>query len=322
MIPSYARPEKLRGCLQALAAQSRLPDEVIVVVRPSDEATAAEARRSWSPLSVKLVPTYAEGIIDAEAAGVACARGEVIGFIDDDAVPGSEWCERVASWYASEDVGAVGGPILPPSVEDRQTAAGDICRVRPWGAVVNGTHKIVACPREVDHLRGCNMSVRRAFAAFDRALLGYCYRWELDICLSVRGAGLRVIYDPAAWVIHYQAGRVEDAREIRCRQANNTYVLLKHFPPHRRLAFLLYTMLWGDAGNPGIGQYLAWLLKHRQPRLLARALLPGMAGKLAGLWLLLANRRSGPRLREPNQGSLRRPPSACTFAQRIAHEEE
>jgi hypothetical protein len=234
-------------------------------------------------LSVRLVNVHPETIIDAEAAGVACARGEIIGFIDDDAVPSSEWCERVASWYANEDVGAVGGPVLAPRVQDRAVTAGEICRVRPWGAIVDGTHKIVPHAREVDHLRGCNMSLRRTFAIFDEALTGYCYRWELDLCLGVHRAGLRVIYDPAIWVIHHQSGRQEDAHEIHCRQSNNTYVLLKHFSAYRRPVFVLFTLLWGDTGCPGIGQYLGWLVKHRRLGLLTRALLPGMAGKLAGL---------------------------------------
>jgi GT2 family glycosyltransferase len=288
VIPSYHRPTQLRACLQALREQSRLPDEVIVGARPGDDATGKVAGECWTPLPVRLIPVHGNSIVAAEAAGVASARGEIIGFIDDDAVPAAEWCQRVACWYANEDVGAVGGPVLAPRAQDRQVTAGEICRVRPWGEVIDGTHKLVSHAREVDHLRGCNMSARRTFAVFDQALAGYCYRWELDLCLGVRRAGQRVIYDPAIYVTHHQRGRQENAYEIYCRQRNNTYVLLKHLPAYRRLMFLLFTLLWGDTGCPGIGQYLGWLAKHRRLGLLTHALLPGMAGKLAGCQRFLA----------------------------------
>ncbi len=39
LVPSYRRPEDLGRCLEGLAAQIRLPDEVMVVVRDEDAAT-------------------------------------------------------------------------------------------------------------------------------------------------------------------------------------------------------------------------------------------------------------------------------------------
>jgi GT2 family glycosyltransferase len=292
VIPSYQRPTQLRACLQALRAQSRLPEEVLVVARPSDGPTCDVVREEWMPLPVRLLLVHEHSIIAAETLGVTSAQGALIGFIDDDAIPAPEWCQRVVSWHSDPEVGAVGGPVLAPQGGPRSATAGEICRVRPWGEVIDGTHELVAQAREVDHLRGCNMSVRRTMIALDPAFSGYCYRWELDLCLRVRRAGLRVIYDPNIYVTHHQPGRLETPREIYCRQRNNTYVLLKHLSASRRLAFLLFTLLWGDTGSPGMGQYLGWLVKHRRLHLLTRALLPGMAGKLAGCRIFLAGRAS------------------------------
>ncbi len=288
VIPSYNRPTHLRACLGALKGQSLLPDQVIMVVRPDDVSTTQVASECWGALAVQIVCVHERSIIAAETAGVAHARGEIIGFLDDDAVPAEDWCERIVAWYEDESVGAVGGPVLTPQADAQVAVVDDICCVRPWGEVVDGTHKLVAAPREVDHLRGCNMSVRKRFAIFDQALGGYCYRWELDVCLAARRASKRVVYDPAITVVHNQQGRVESAREVYCRQRNNTYVLLKHLPPYLRPGFLLFTLVWGDTGCPGIAQYLGWIAKHRRLALLTRALLPGMVGKVAGCLRFIA----------------------------------
>ncbi|NTX23610.1 glycosyltransferase family 2 protein, partial [Burkholderia cepacia] len=39
LVPTYRRPADLARCLLALQRQQRLPDEVIVVARPEDDAT-------------------------------------------------------------------------------------------------------------------------------------------------------------------------------------------------------------------------------------------------------------------------------------------
>ena len=39
MVPTYRRPADLKRCLDALRAQARPADEVLVVARPEDDAT-------------------------------------------------------------------------------------------------------------------------------------------------------------------------------------------------------------------------------------------------------------------------------------------
>ena len=41
LVPTYRRPQDLARCLAALQKQERVPDEVVVVARPDDEATHA-----------------------------------------------------------------------------------------------------------------------------------------------------------------------------------------------------------------------------------------------------------------------------------------
>ena len=46
--------------------------------------------------------------------GIALAAGEIIAFIDDDAVPEPDWLDDLAAEYDDSIVGAVGGKVDPP----------------------------------------------------------------------------------------------------------------------------------------------------------------------------------------------------------------
>ena len=50
LVPTYRRAADLERCLSALAAQTRAPDEIVVVTQPEDtDALALLARRQEGP---------------------------------------------------------------------------------------------------------------------------------------------------------------------------------------------------------------------------------------------------------------------------------
>ena len=54
------------------------------------------------------------GISEARNTGVRHARGDIIAFIDDDAVPSTTWAEEIAKTFVEHsDVIGVSGPVLP-----------------------------------------------------------------------------------------------------------------------------------------------------------------------------------------------------------------
>ena len=107
VIPSYNDADMLRRCLEALAVQTRHPDEIIVVDTHSTADTAAVAHAA----GVRLVSQSLPGIFPATAAGFAAARGDLIGRLDADSVPPPDWVERVvAAFEADPDLDALRGP--------------------------------------------------------------------------------------------------------------------------------------------------------------------------------------------------------------------
>lgn len=91
VIPVFNDAEFLRVCLAALARQSRLPDEVIVVDNNSVDASAAVARS----FSARVLREPVQGIAPASATGFDAANGDLIARLDADSIPADDWLERM-----------------------------------------------------------------------------------------------------------------------------------------------------------------------------------------------------------------------------------
>jgi GT2 family glycosyltransferase len=278
IVPTYRRPQDLTRCLQALTQQSRLPTEVIVVVRDQDSDTwnLLETLKAL-PLPLKTVTVSIPGVIAAMNAGVAAASGDFIAFTDDDAAPHPDWLQRIEAYFLADDrVGGVGGRDAIQRSEPWFHGERDIVgRLQWYGRLIGEHHRGSGTAREVDVLKGVNMSFRRsAFnqLQFDQRLLGTGAQvhFEVAFCLSLKRQGWKLIYDPAIVVDHYIAQRFdEDQREsfnsVALTNAvhNETLALLEHLPPLQQIAFWLWAVLIGSWQAPGFVQWLRMLLKER-----------------------------------------------------------
>lgn len=100
VIPAYNEERLLRGCLQAIAGQKILPDQVIVVDNNSSDATATVAGEFDF---VTVVQEPRQGIVHARNRGFdrAVANGsDIIGRIDADTVLPAGWVEAVLAFYS------------------------------------------------------------------------------------------------------------------------------------------------------------------------------------------------------------------------------
>jgi glycosyltransferase involved in cell wall biosynthesis len=276
IVPTYKRPESLSRCLDALACQDRQADEILVVVRSTDPESQAVVRERDSP--VRLVLVDRAGVLAAMNAGVDASSGDVVCLTDDDAQPCHDWISRVLATYATDPkIGAVGGRDWVYQGEQLETGTKLVVGRVSWFGRVTGNHHLGIGPaRDVDVLKGVNLSVRGGLLRgmrFDQRLLneGTGPHWELGLCLALRRMGYRVIYDPAIEVEHYPQPRVGDSREpgpsqVRAAAHNETLALLEHLPPVGRTAHLLWTTAIGTRGVPGLAQTARLLLRTGDPK--------------------------------------------------------
>lgn len=274
VIPTYCRSTDLERCLQALKRQTRPADEVLVIVRDSDRQTWAFLETfDAAPLPLKAATVTQSGVVAAMNLGLETAMGEIVAFTDDDADPHIDWLERIEAHFQSDEkIGGVGGrdsiQCSAAWLLDRQEVVGQL----QWCGRIIGNHHIGSGnAREVDILKGVNMSFRRAAIyglRFDQRMLGTGAQvhFEVAFCLAIKRRGWKLIYDPAVLVDHYPAQRFdEDQRNAFNPIAfynevhNETLALLEHLSPLRRIVFLLWGILIGTRRAFGLIQCFRFL---------------------------------------------------------------
>lgn len=108
VIPAYNEESHLAACLEAIAAQTVRPFEVIVVDNASTDRTV-EIARSYP--FVRLLHERRRGAVHARDRGFNAARGEIIGRIDVDSLLASDWVENVQRAFSERPLDAVSGRI-------------------------------------------------------------------------------------------------------------------------------------------------------------------------------------------------------------------
>lgn len=99
IIPVYNEERHIEACLEAVARQSVMPDEVIVVDNNSTDNTAKLAKKFKF---VRVVSEKKQGLIPARDRGFKEAKGQILGRIDADSIIHEDWCERVKIAFSNE----------------------------------------------------------------------------------------------------------------------------------------------------------------------------------------------------------------------------
>ena len=308
VVTSYRRTALLERCLGGIAGQSPAPDEVVVVHRQEDEETRGflERWRAGDPQHRRATEVRRAGIVHALVAGTVAARGDVVAFLDDDAVPRAGWLAELRAGFDDPAVGGVGGRFVDHvDGRERRGRTRRVGRITWYGRVIGHHDMDTDYVGDVEVLPGANMSFRRELIHHDERLLhtsnGLALANELDACLTVCRLGHRLLYRPSAVVDHYTTSyrdpklgsRVAGA-DVFTSAANYTYALLKYLPWHRRIVFLAYAYLVGSSMLPGPGRVLAQLTAGpRRAWAMAGRVPVTWRGRLAGLAMFRAWRREG-----------------------------
>jgi GT2 family glycosyltransferase len=205
VVIASVRPAALRRTLDALRHQRHREFEVIVVEGPSFGSTRTVEQL---PTDTRIAHCPEANLSRARNIGIAAASGEIVAFIDDDAIPEAHWLADLLAAYEDERVGGAGGVVIGrdgwwpeygPTLSDR------LGRVRfdlrpPYSAQLEaGADPFV-------FLRGGNMSFRReqivAIGGFDEALA--LAQDDVDVCLRLIDTGVVLRPLPNAFVHHHR----------------------------------------------------------------------------------------------------------------------
>ncbi len=212
IVSTRNRAEQLARCLESLVHQEiATPDayEIIVVDNGSTDDTRqiVETARSQF-LRVRYLYEARLGLSIARNAGVRHAMGSIVCFIDDDAIPSSQYVSEILASFDDPRVACAGGKVVaswpdgtPPEWFSpryanvvAQTNFGETARI-----MKNGEFPF-----------GCNIAFRKetfqSLGGFDESLgkRGKNNIWgeEVDLCHRLQHEGFLVFYNPRAAVLH------------------------------------------------------------------------------------------------------------------------
>lgn len=206
------RCEDLRDALESMLDQEGLEDlacEVVVVDNGSDPGTrrVCEDFAGIGNPAVRYVREERPGLSLARNHGLHEARGELVAFLDDDAIAEPGWVRRVWALHQAEEIVAAGGPIHAHWMLPRPDWATD-----EWLWQMGFVWDLGPNQKDVDILLGSNMVFRRRdllnVGGFDitygrrgSCLLGGEENKLFAELRALRKGG-RVVYSPEAVVRH------------------------------------------------------------------------------------------------------------------------
>ncbi len=186
IIPVYNEAGHLGACLEAIARQTVLPYEVIVVDNNSADTTAAIA--DYYPF-VTLLTERRQGVVHARNRGFDAASGDVIGRIDADTLLPGSWVAQVQAIFKDASVSAVSGA---PDYYDFGLAR--------WANVIDYPLRAHLARKlgKTKFLWGANMAVRRDawHQVRSRLCVASQMHEDFDLAIHLQAAGLKVDYNP------------------------------------------------------------------------------------------------------------------------------
>ena len=185
-------------------------DTELVLVSDGNEAVAERFRADFGDRDDVVTHCNDEnvGLLASRNNGAAVATGDVVAFIDDDAIADTEWVAQLVEAYEYEDALAAGGKMTPAWVAGRP---GFLPEEFYW--LVGVTHRGFADgPGEVRNTFGSNISFRRdvflELDGFDTTIGGRqgdknLQGGETELCARLADEyGHGVYYNPRARVAH------------------------------------------------------------------------------------------------------------------------
>jgi len=218
------RFEDFKKALPSILAQTRLPDELIVVDSSDEKRLEAYLTSAKLPFPVRYLHTQ-PGLTLQRNHGIRECAGDLVFFFDDDVELNAKYLHEVETVFASDikhEIGAVGGKIVEhssPSVRQRLEQFTFYVLRLIFGVVGtrNGKFYPSGMPSHlhrnqpsgfIECLSGCCMAFRREVfekARFDEALAHYGLMEDVDISKQVLVAGYKIYYQTSATLIHNES---------------------------------------------------------------------------------------------------------------------
>ncbi len=202
------RLEDIHKAVDSLLSQTQPLHEIIIAVDHNEELYNQLQTQLSSKVTVALNKDL-QGLSGTRNVGVSAATGELVAFLDDDAIAEKDWTHHLAKHFEDPNVIAIGGKILPMWLD----------KGRPYWFpeelywIIGCTYKgMPTNGNEIRNVIGCNMAFRKKSlvnAGLFRSDLGRTGKIsgqdeETELCIRIKSKmpSGSILYEPNAIVYH------------------------------------------------------------------------------------------------------------------------
>jgi O-antigen biosynthesis protein len=210
-ILSWNRRKLLRDCLEAIARHTDYPHTLCVVEQGSTDGS----REYLQGLGDRVVPILLDenvGFVRGNNLVMDRFREQDVVLLNNDTLVRPGWLTALADRaYSAPEVGIVGAKLVYPDGR-LQEAGGEIFQDgtgRNIGKRDDPDRYSYTQVREVDYCSAACLYVRREVlerVGFLDERYHPAYFEDTDLCFAAAAAGFRVLYEPAAVVVHLEGG--------------------------------------------------------------------------------------------------------------------
>jgi len=209
IIPVYNQLAYTAACLESIASTpASVACEVLVVDDASSDETQAWLERCRGIQVIR--NRRNKGFIGTCNRGARRARGRYLVFLNNDTRVTDGWLDALVDTFRSDPDAGVVGARLVFADGTLQEAGGIVFRdASGWnfGRGDDPDRPVYRFVSEADYVSGACLAIERdrfvEFDGFDRHYAPAYYE-DTDLCFKARRAGLKVLYQPASTVIHFE----------------------------------------------------------------------------------------------------------------------